>query len=194
MPWALLILAFLLVVAPVAAEAATRVHRPDYWPTNWPSPPAEFLTAVAGAATDFSVPAADLVALAFVESRFKPRPTHRVLTSKWRKVWSKEKLGKSGKTWGDYYRENEWHAYGIMGLMPFNFVGVSGGISIGAPLRRGNGITLNVRMAARLLKRRYGQTGDWVSAIRAYNPGGGEAYYESYREAKATFEHARGAV
>jgi hypothetical protein len=180
-----------IAAAPNMAEASVKRVRPSYWPKSWPAPPAEFLVAVAKASEDFKVASADLIALAFVEGKFNPFPRHRVLADKWRKVWQHQVIGKSGKKWGAFYRESDWHAYGIMGLMPFNFVGVPGGLPAGAPLRRGLDISLNVRMAARLLRGHYDRTGDWVTALRAYNPGGGEKYYEAFREAKGEFERAR---
>lgn len=191
MYWLLLIVGAVLVAGATEAVAATRKYRPAYWPEKWPTPPAEFLTAVAGAAKDYKVRPDDLVSIAFVESRFNPSPTHSPRLTTWNKIKHKV-IGKSYKRWGDVYRAEDCRAYGIMGLMLFNFIGVPGGLPIGAPANGGNNITLNVRMAARLLRYHYERTGDWVSAIRAYNPGGGEEYYGRFRQARDTFTRARG--
>jgi len=196
MPWlwfTLAVFALLGLVKVTTAEAAPKVklYRPDYWPKGWPSPPAEFLTAVASASVKYGVKAEDLIAIGKIESDFNPRKPHKARPATWTKIRDKV-IGKSGKTWGQVYSMETCHAYGIMGVMPFNFVGVPGGLPAGAPLWRGLDITLNVHMAARLLKLHYEKTGDWVSAYHAYNPGGGEEYYDRFRKAKAEFEVARG--
>lgn len=196
MPALWFILAALTVLGLVGASEAQaaakpRLHRPDYWPKDWPTPPAEFLTAVASANVKYGVSTSDLIAIGKIESEFNPNPPHKPRPKTWAKIRSKE-IGKSGKVWQQVYTEAGCHAYGIMGLMPFNFVGVSGGLPVGASLSRGNDITLNVHMAARLLKLHYDRTGDWISAYHAYNPGGGEEYYGRFRKAKAEFDSARG--
>jgi soluble lytic murein transglycosylase-like protein len=196
MPALWFILAALAVFGLVGASEAQaaskpRLFRPDYWPQSWPTPPAEFLTAVASAAEKYGVKTEDLIAIGKIESGFKPNLPHKSRPKTWAKIRNQQ-IGKSGKTWGEVYTEADCHAYGIMGVMPFNFVGVPGGLSVGTPLVRGTNITLNVHMAARLLKLHYTRTGDWISAYHAYNPGGGEEYYDRFRKAKAEFDKARG--
>jgi hypothetical protein len=193
MPWIWLILAALTAVGLASASSASakpKLYRPAYWPKGWPTPPAEFLTAVDSATQKYKVKAADLVVLGYIESGFNPRPKHKPRPKTWAKIKDKE-IGKSGKKWSQVYTESDCFAYGIMGVMPFNFVGVPGGLPVGASLIRGENITLNVHMAARLLRVLYDKTGDWVSTIHYYNPGGGDEYYQRYRRARAQFDAAR---
>ncbi len=196
MPWIWFTLAAvalfgLVKVTSVEAAPKPKLYRPAYWPVKWPTPPGEFLTAVESAAKKYQVAPADLVAIGFIESGFKPSLPHKARPKTWYKIRDK-KIGTSNKTWGQVYTLETCHAYGIMGLMPFTFIGVPGGLPVGTPLHRGLNITLNVHMAARLLKAHYEKTGDWISAIRAYNPGGGDEYYQRYRRARTEFDAARG--
>lgn len=198
MPWVwftLALVAFFGLVKITSVEAAPKpkLHRPDYWPKGWPTPPAEFLTAVASASAKYGVGTSDLVAFGFIESGFKPDVVGKVRPLTWNKIRDRV-IGKTGKKWGDLYKEEDCRAYGIMGLMPFGFIGVPGGLPAGTPLRQGLNITLNVHMAARILRYHYDRTGDWISAWHAYNPGGGDYYYQKFRAAKAEFERARGAT
>jgi hypothetical protein len=184
----------LLGTATAQAKPAVKLYRPAYWPKSWPSPPGEFLTAVESASKKYNVAPADLVAIGNIESGFNPHSSHKSRPATWKKIKDKQ-IGKSGKTWSQVYTEADCHAYGIMGLMPFVFVGVPGGLAVGTPLSRGEDITLNVHMAARLLRGFYDRTGDWISAYHAYNPRGGDEYYQRFRKAKAEFESAsRGQV
>lgn len=196
MPWVWVVLAVfgvlgLVKVSTADAAPKPRLFRPDYWPKGWPTPPAEFLTAVASASEKYGVKTEDLIAIGKIESEFRPYQPHKARPATWAKIRNKV-IGTSGKTWAQVYSMETCHAYGIMGVMPFNFVGVPGGLPVGAPLHRGLNITLNVHMAARLLKAHYEKTGDWISAYHAYNPGGGEEYYQRFRKAKAEFSRARG--
>lgn len=184
------LLGALLVLALATAKPEPVRYRPDYWPTSWPAPPAEFLTAVVAAAKQYKVKMADLVALAFVESRFDPRAVGRVCPKTWEKIRERKIDPSRPDRWRDHYTLNDCRAIGIMGLMPFNFIGVPGGLPLGAPVTDGFNVTLNVAMAARLLQQQYNRTGDWVSAYHAYNPGGGEEYYERFRRARTVFNTA----
>jgi len=199
MPWivpTMLAVALFSLFGAASAQArpTVKLYRPAYWPKSWPTPPGEFLTAVDAAAKQYKVAPADLIAIGKIESGFKPNSSHQARPATWAKIKNRQ-IGKSGKTWGQVYTEADCHAYGIMGLMPFNFVGVPGGLAVGTPLSRGENITLNVAMAARLLRGFYEQKGDWISAYHAYNPRGGDKYYQMFRAAKAEFESAaRGQV
>jgi soluble lytic murein transglycosylase-like protein len=199
MPWivpTLIAVAIFSLFGSTMAQArpAAKLYRPAYWPKAWPTPPGEFLTAVESASKKYNIAPADLVAIGLIESGFKPHLPHKARPKTWAKLKDKPFV-KTGKTWGQVYTEADCHAYGIMGVMPFNFIGVPGGLPVGTPLVRGEDITLNVHMAARLLRLHYDKTGDWVSAYHAYNPGGGDDYYQKFRKAKSEFEAAtRGQV
>jgi hypothetical protein len=186
-----IVLAAAIGLSQTDAEAASvKRTRPDRWPANWPAPPAEFMPAVAEASKKYQVPADYLVAFGFIETRFEPWVMGKVRPATWAKIKDKV-IGKSGKTWSQAYTESDMRAVGIMGVMPFNFIGVDGGLPVGTSVRSGLPIRFNVRMAARLLRLLYLATGDWVSALHGYNPGGGEDYYQKLCTAINVYQSAR---
>jgi hypothetical protein len=148
------------------------------------------MPAVIEASQKYHVPPEYLVGIAFCETRFEPWRTGPARPLTWRKVRDRI-IGKSGRTWGQVYQESDMRAHGIMGVMPFNFIGVDGGLPVGTSVRSGLPIRFNVRMAARLLRLLYLATGDWVSALHGYNPGGGEDYYQKLRTAINVYQSAR---
>jgi soluble lytic murein transglycosylase-like protein len=85
--------------------------------------------------------------------------------------WRNRTIPGGTRTWGQVYQGTDWGSYGPMQLLPFHFVGVSGGIPVGAPLSRGHDVGMSVSLGAGLLARLYERHRNWRDALAAYNSG-----------------------
>lgn len=134
-------------------------------------PSDELLQLAARAVAPFGVPLDVFVAFMRNESSLKTKGVFRQEPKSYAK-WRNVKAPGSDKTWGELYTEAEWGSYGPMQLMPFNFVGTSGGLKAGEPLSKGHDTLFNFFQAARLIRDLYRQKGNWRDTFRAYNGSG----------------------
>jgi len=139
-------------------------------------PSDELLQLAARAVAPFGVPLDVFVAFMRNESGLKTKGMFRQEKNSYSK-WRNIKAPGSDKTWGQLYTEAEWGSYGPMQLMPFNFVGTTGGIAPGEPLGKGHDTLFNFFQAARLIRDLYRQKGNWRDTFRAYNGAGTTTWF-----------------
>lgn len=134
-------------------------------------PSDELLQLAARAVAPFGVPLDVFVAFMRNESSLKTKGVFRQEKGSYAR-WKDKRAPGSDKTWGQLYTEAEWGSYGPMQLMPFNFVGTTGGLKAGEPLSKGHDTLFNFFQAARLIRDLYKQKGNWRDTFRAYNGSG----------------------
>jgi len=158
-------------IAETAKDLVSNIFGNNYFSVK-PSP--QLVTYIQDAAKKYSIPLYVMMAIVYNEARFRENSPFRAEPKSWEK-WKGKKIPGSTKKWGDCYKQSEWGSYGPMQVLPFNFVGVSGGLKPCEPLSKGHDPRFNVDMAARLVKGYYNKTGSWSAAIARYNGTGPKA-------------------
>lgn len=143
---------------------------PIVWPESWVKPSKAYLAAAAEASARYDVPIENIFAITRKESsRFSPSVKGRQLLSSYNRVKDKVIPGSGGVTWGEKYSPDEWHAIGIMQVLPFNIFGVPGLLKANAPKEAAYDTRINVLAGTRYLRGLYDKLGSWEDAILRYN-------------------------
>ena len=169
-------LALLLVVALAQPGAAQLRSVPRFArvPSPCPGlPSAEIQAAAKAAADEYGVPLLLLYAVAWVESGYKLRTKykHNATNSKvWRDSYNLRrnwKIPGSTITWGQKFRPEDWHPYGLMQVNPYGIWGAT--LAAGAPIEAGFELTSNMRAGARALRLHFDKGKTWIKALWGYN-------------------------
>ncbi len=161
------------------------------WPEAWPRPSKAYLAAAVEASKRYDVPIENIFAITRKEShRFSPTVKGRQLAASYNRVKDMVIPGSGGVTWGERFAPEEWRAYGIMQVLPYNLIGVPGLLKWNAPKEQMLDTRLNVLAGARVLRQWHDKLGNWEDAIWKYN--GARSYQrevlafrEEYRAAQA---------
>lgn len=141
------------------------------WPAAWGKmiPSAKVFMALRDASKAHKVPLALLLAICKRESQFNRNVKHVVLPKSYEKNRHKTIPGSNGKTFGEVVAPEDWHAWGMMALLPINLYGVPNGLKASDPLSKALEPRLNARLGAQYLRAAYEKRGSWVKAIWSYN-------------------------
>jgi hypothetical protein len=160
------------------------------WPDGWKKPSQTYLLAAKEAAAKYDVPIENIFAITRKESAdFSPKARGRQLLKSYNRVKNKPIPGGNGLTWGDKYAPEEWHAYGIMQVLPFNLYGIPGLLKASAPKDAAFDTRINVLAGTRVLRQLFDKLGNWEDAIWKYNGSKGYmrevlAYRNEFRAAQ----------
>lgn len=162
---------------PTQARAVVLVGEEDevLWPDGWVKPSKAYLAAAKEASDKYAVPIENIFAITRKESsRFSPKVKGRQLITSYNRVKDKVIPNSGGVTWGEKFKPEQWRAYGIMQVLPFNLFGIPGLLKASAPIDAALDTRINVLAGAKTLRNWYDKYGNWEDAILKYN--GSEQY------------------
>jgi lysophospholipase L1-like esterase len=156
---------------------------PAGWPANWPKAAPAIHAAAHEASDKFGVPLPILYGIMRKESVFNTKlvgyknattdPSSKKYSKTFRASYERNKdkriPGGGGLTWGQMFTPDQWTAWGVCQLLPFNIVGKRYGVKAGAPLSSLYDVRAQLLCAGELLKALFDKHGDWETAVLKYN-------------------------
>jgi lysophospholipase L1-like esterase len=185
-----------------ATPIAVGAVEPPRWPEGWPGAVPAIHDAVDEANRTFGVPVDILYGIMRKESAFDRKlvgyknatsdETSKKYSKTFRASYERNRnltIKGSSMTWGQMFTAEQWTAWGICQLLPFNIVGKRYGVKAGAPLSALFDVRAQIMCAGELLKTLYDKYGDWETAVLRYN--GARSYLREVLAFAAAFRAAQ---